>query len=377
MRLRSMRSVLLSLVLISVAGAAPAPQKKLIEFGWDEPDTAFMREHVAEMEKTPFDGCVFHAYLVNDNGKKVPFLWDAWGKKAFDESRLRQSIEDLQKTPFKQFTSNFLRLNTAPADVDWFDDHSAILHNAKLAAQVAHDGKCAGILFDTEQYNGPLFDYGKQRDAKTKSWDEYSTQVRKRGREVMEAFQEGYPDLTIFLTFGYSLPFVEAGEQKEKVPRVHYGLLAPFLDGMVDGAKGKTKIVDGCELAYAYKDTSKFAKTYQTMSKGVLPIVADAEKYRRVFSLGFGVWMDEDWRKHGWDTNDFSKNFYSPDAFEKSVRTALETSDEYVWIYTEKPKWWTEVQFPQDGNSNPRVKFEALVDLPQAYEQALRKAAGR
>ena len=39
--------------------AAEVREKKLIEFGWDEPDTAFLRAHLGEMEKTPFDGCVY------------------------------------------------------------------------------------------------------------------------------------------------------------------------------------------------------------------------------------------------------------------------------------------------------------------------------
>jgi len=42
--------------------------------------------------------------------------------------------------------------------------------------------------------------------------------------------------------------------------------------------------------------------------------------------------------------------------FETSVRPALEISDEYVWVYTEKPLWWT----------NQR--------LPQAYVDALKRA---
>src|SRR5437868_10739463 len=95
----------------SLKAADSAPAKKLIEFGWDEPDTAFMREHIAEMEATPFDGCVFH---VKD------FLWETWGKRAFKESDFRASLEDLNATPFKRFTQNFLRFNTTPADVDWF-----------------------------------------------------------------------------------------------------------------------------------------------------------------------------------------------------------------------------------------------------------------
>jgi hypothetical protein len=43
-----------------VRDKAGSPAKKLIEFGWDEPGTSFLRRHRAELERTPFDGCVFH-----------------------------------------------------------------------------------------------------------------------------------------------------------------------------------------------------------------------------------------------------------------------------------------------------------------------------
>src|SRR3954451_1301335 len=36
-------------------GAGAGVRKKVIEFGWDEPDTAFLRKHIARMERTPFD----------------------------------------------------------------------------------------------------------------------------------------------------------------------------------------------------------------------------------------------------------------------------------------------------------------------------------
>src|SRR5689334_1414081 len=61
----STRALIASLLFVSTSlGAVPTHpvQKRLIEFGWDEPDTAFMKKHIGEMEKTPFDGCVFHAY---------------------------------------------------------------------------------------------------------------------------------------------------------------------------------------------------------------------------------------------------------------------------------------------------------------------------
>jgi len=59
----------------------------------------------------------------------------------------------------------------------------------------------------------------------------------------------------------------------------------------------------------------------------LLPIVKDQRKYRRVFSVGFGIWLYQDWRKAGWDADDPTRNFYSPEAFEASVRMALEVAD--------------------------------------------------
>jgi len=352
------------LVTTSPAVTAQEPlrkaTKKLIEFGWDEPDTAFMRRHIAEMEKSPFDGCVFHVNYASPTGQQGSFTWGCWGERAFNEAELKQAIEDLKATPFNRFTHSFLRFNTTPAKLDWFDDHAAVLNNARLAARIAREGRCAGVLFDIEQYEGQLFNYRKQRDAKAKSWDTYAVQVRLRGRQVMEAFQEGYPGLTVFLTFGHSLPFVQAGGKKEKLPDASYGLLAPFLDGMIEAARDRAKLVDGHELSYGYKEPGRFEAAYRMMSQDVLPIVSDVGKYRRVYSFGFGIWMDHDQRKLGWNSEDPSKNYFTPELLEGAVRKAMQTSDEYVWVYTEIPRWWS------DGGG--RVK------LPQGYADALARA---
>jgi hypothetical protein len=349
--------LLLSLLLLSSQShAADPPRKYLIEFGWDEPDTAFMRQHAAEMEKTPFDGCVFHP--------RGDLLWQTWGTRKFTDAEIQPSIDDLKATPFKRMTHNFLRVNTTPAKIDWFDDHAAVINNCRLLAKLAREGKCKGVLFDIEQYEGQLWDYAKQKDAKTKSWDDYAKQVRLRGREVMEAFQDGYPGLTVFLTFGYSLPYVQSKGDVANLPKANYGLLAPFIDGLLDAAKDGTRIVDGHELSYSYKDTTRFAKAYETMKTGVLPFVkADPKRYAEVFSFGFGIWMDNNWRKHGWELEDFSKNFYTPEAFENTLRTAWQTADEYVWIYTETPRWWSAEGKPQK--------------LPKPYEEAVRRATQR
>ncbi len=342
------------------AWASDSMAKKLIEFGWDEPGTAFLRTNIVQMRRTPFDGCVFHADYRTPGGEKGSFTWQAWGKRAFTEADLQDAFSDLRQTHFGRFNSNFLRFNTTPAKLDWFDDYSAVVANAKLAARLAKAGHCPGILFDIEQYEGQLFNCAKQRDAKTKSWDAYAAQARLRGAEVMRAFQEGYPGLTVFLTFGYSLPWVESEHGKKPLAQCRYGLLAPFLDGMVDAAGGDTRIVDGYELSYGYKTRAQFAAARKTVEQGLLPIVANPEKYRRVFSAGFGIWLDHDWRKQGWHIENPAENYFSPEGFETSVRAALQEADGYVWIYSETPRWWS-------GEGKP-------VKLPLAYETALETA---
>ena len=338
-----------------------APAKKLIEFGWDEPDTAFMRRHVAQMEQAPFDGVVFHVAYARPDRTPGNFLWEAWGRRAFTDAELAPALADLTATKFQRFTHNFLRFNTSPGDVDWFDDFSAILANARLAAGIARAGGAAGMLFDTEQYHTPLFAYRQQRESGAKSWDAYAVQARRRGREVMEAFQRGYPDLTVFLTLGYGVPWLEMRKRAVALAECEYGLLAPFLDGMVEAATGRTRLVDGYEPAYFHnKDTSRFAAAYRMLREELLSIVADPKRYRRLLSVGFGLFLDYDPQERGWNGVDGSANYYTPVDFEASVRAALDVADEYVWIYAQSPHWWSPAGTP--------------VNLPAGYAEALRRA---
>lgn len=349
-----------ALVITTAACQSASKAKKLIEFGWDEPSTGFMREHISTMERAPFDGVVFNVHARKTNGSKFRFTWEAWSTNRFFRSDLREAVDDLRATRFQRFTDNFLRFNTTPAKLDWFDDYSAVISNCHVAAWAAKQGGVKGLLFDIEQYEGQLFDYRKQRNAKSRSWDDYAAKVRERGREVMTAFQAEYPEVVVFLTFGYSLPWLESHGGKGPLADCHYGLLAPFIDGMLDVAKAPAVLIDGNESAYPFRDTNRFATSYQTMKQGVLPIVAAPEKYARHFSFSFGLWMDYDWRKLGWGTDNVSTNYYTPAAFEQSIRTALHTADEYVWIYTEQPRWWSE-------------KGE-MIKVPESYLNAIRAA---
>jgi hypothetical protein len=337
-----------------------APSRFLIEFGWDEPDTAFLKAHQRDLEQTPFDGCVFH---VNSSVAGKPaenFTWLAWGKRRFSVDELAAASADLRSISWTRFRHNFLRFNVTPGDLDWFDDHQAVMSNARLAARLAREGHCRGILLDTEQYEQGLFNYKKQRDAAHKSWDEYSAQARLRGREFMTALQEGFPDLTLMATFGPSLVWTQGRGGKAPLAERDYGLLVPFFDGLIEAAKGRTRIVDGFELSYGYRDRDRFEHGFVVMTAKAAELMRSEQAYRKAVSPGFGLWLDYDWRKRGWKIDDVESNYFSPSRFQDALRAALERSDEFVWIYTETPRWWT-------GSGRPS-------NLPDAYAAAVRAA---
>jgi hypothetical protein len=326
--------------------------KRVIEWGWDEPDTKFMRENIEKMEQFPFDGLVFHA----TSGKGDNLAWEVWGSRKFILDDFKQAVDDLRATRFRRFTDRFLRVNVTPAKVDWFDDGAwaCVVNNFGMAAQIAKEGRCKGFMFDTEQYEGvTVFDYRKQKDKGKRTFAEYQAKVRQRGQEWIKAVNKQYPDITILLTFGYDVSFWRAEKPNDRSTAA-YGLLADFLDGILDACTKETILVDAWEFSYPYKERKQFEQAYETITKKALGWTAVPEKYKGHFKAGFGLWMDH--KQKGWDVADFSKNYFSPGELETAVRSALEVSDGYVWIYSERPKWWTKEM------------------LPQAYVEALMKA---
>jgi hypothetical protein len=342
------QTVLLVCILLGLTGtaqpAAPLPAaKKLIEWGWDEPDTKFLRANIQQMDQLPFDGLVFHV----NSSKGGGLTWEMWGGRRFTADEFRQAVEDLTATKFRRLTDRFLRVNVTPGKVDWFDEQAwaTVRHNIGVAAQVARQGRCKGFMFDVEQYEGKLFDYRHQTRKASKSIGDYQQKVRQRGKEWMQAVNKEFPDITILLTFGYSItqPKGRATNRSE----VSYGLLADFLDGMLDACSNQTTIVDAWESSYAYKEPRLFEQAYRTITNIALDWTAVPHKYRQRVKAGFGLWMDNDWRRKGWSVSDFSKNHFTPGEFERAVRAAMQESDQYVWIYTEQPRWWTREKLPQ------------------------------
>jgi len=91
---------LASLLLATLATVAQGKDKKLIEMGWDEPDPAFMRRHLDQLEASPFDGCVFHLMYDRQGEPPASFTWQAWGTRAFAEAEVASGLADLRAERF-------------------------------------------------------------------------------------------------------------------------------------------------------------------------------------------------------------------------------------------------------------------------------------
>ena len=332
-------------------------QKKVIEFGWDEPDTAFMRRHRDQLEAAPFDGCVFHA-VARSGGKTESFTWLGWGRREFSRDDLKSAFDDLASIKWSRPRHDFVRFNVTPGDLDWFDDHGPALANARLAAELARAGHCQGVLLDTEAYQAKVFDFSRQRDGRRRGWAEYASAARRRGRELMAAFQEGFPGLSVLFTFGHSLVWRQSDHGKKPLEQCPDGLLVPFLDGMIEGARAGARLIDGHEMSYGYLDAEAFRRAHQTIKVDAANLSAARSGYERFISPAFGIWLDYDWPKKGWRPAEPERNHFSPERLEISLRAAIEQSDEYVWIYTEKPRWWSE---------------KGPVDLPASYVEIVRR----
>ena len=351
-------ALLLALVVIGVSSAPlsaemgpPIPDdKKIIGFASIVMSPAYLKEHIAEVERIPFDGLVFTIYGNDWSYRKTGQEHLFFGGHRYQPGDFSNDLADLKATKFKQFTDNFILIQTSargsittgdPKDgnLDWFDPAwDGIVQNGSLVAKLAKDAGFKGIFLDVEDYRGSLgpwkgrhiFDYEvyPYKDKHTRK--EFTAQLQLRGRQFMQAVVDAYPDITIIM-------IQNTGWGKENQ-------LGFFVRGMLE-AKGQATLIDGLELGYKKVTRKEFAGLRKT-AEGLQP----QEKLFESMQYAFGLWVDPTPDKFGgWHTDpaDFHKNFYSAKEWENTLYAALTESDKYVWLYTwHESVWFTPMVRP-------------------------------
>ncbi|MEE3370021.1 MAG: hypothetical protein VX346_11810 [Planctomycetota bacterium] len=332
-----------------LAGAAEqlaAPRKKLIGWGSDVAYPSKVQNNIRKIEELPLDGIVLSNFRGEKEGKEFSFDWECFGREKFERKHLDSMIRLLGNIKFRRFTDNFLRFNLQPGDVDWFEDFSPPLHNALMWAAVAKEVGAKGWKFDLEDYQDKIFVYDRQKYANSKSFAEYAAQVRLRGRQMMEAIQEGFPDIVLLLSLAHS--YVNRTPQaNQKLAKLSsYGLLPAFVNGLLDAAGPGVRMIDGQEQAYGYLMPEEYFRGYHDIRQRALELVPRDlwAKYRDKMEVGVAIFANLQLAVHRTTTRYWVPHYLKPDQrlrlFEQNIYHALQTTDEYAWMYSEHMGWW-------------------------------------
>ena len=379
MNIRAFAAIIALSPLLCLAQGSATLGKKLIEYGWDVPFADYVAGHIDEMQKRPFDGLIFK---LRGGGRVLT-------PKAWSEDRFAKDYAALQRIDWGRFTDNFI-IMWAASDQDWFDDAQwkMILGNVRLVARAARIGHCVGLCFDQEPYGKNPWSYQQAAHRGKKSFAEYRIRVRQRGAQFMRAVESEFPGATILTFFQLSyfdsvLKDMDPQERMERISTQHYALLPAFLNGMLDAASPRVRIIDGNERAYYYTSREDYFAAYHTMRQRAKFLIDPKlwETYNRQVQAGYALYIDQ---YFGLRKRKVLGHFLRPEErplwFEHNVYWALYTTDKYVWCYSEKMNWWLDRSIPpgcEQAIRNAREKLAAGKPLGFDLAEILAKGKQR
>lgn len=322
------------LVIIFLSSfAQKTEEKKLIEFGWDYPRSGFIKDHIDQMQKTPFDGVVFS--------------FDSGIYNAFDSTKLPDSVFDynvLSKIHWQKLTDNFLFVRGAGhSGPHWLDDRAwnTIVQNLTKVSKALALSKAKGIGFDPEYYyKDPALDSWLYKPSMYNglSYEEVGKFVRKRGKQFIQALQTYQSDVKI-LCF-WLLGLVYQQQLHQPLSQTGMALYPFFIEGMLEGKNKSAEIIDGNELSYWYQKAEDFVTAGQLIREKESVLIDDTlvQEYKNI-SISQSVYFDGLFAvlpkfNKGFDT--LTKERWLRD----NLYFAYKTTDKYVWFYSERIDWW-------------------------------------
>ncbi len=335
--------------LLSTAAPVSAARSPLICTGWDSPNARQFRDGVAAFERWgTFDGTTIQPTRRTKDGV------DRDAKHAFSHERWQwgdfaQALADLRAARPTTCRENYLMLYANPGDVDWFDDDgwAEIVNHWRLLARLARQGGLRGLLYDAEPYVKPYsqFLYRAQAGRDQHTFAQYVVQARRRGREVMQAVRQEFPDITIFSyrLFSDMLDLLESGDLATALEADTYGLQPAFVDGWLDVAAPGMKVIEGTEdPGYKANSLAQYQAAFAPLRLKIADFVAPEhrEAANRQFRIGQSLFLDA-YVSPPQDTWHIPHVGSTPAArLASNVASALATSDGLVWLYGEHATWW-------------------------------------
>ena len=334
-----LRFTTLTLTLATSVLAQPERTKKVISFS-GLPDAQRFHDNVQEMERRMpvVDGVTLYP-TTEKGGVRTEALGRLF---RIDFHRLEDfdtSIDLMRRARTNLYRHNFLLVYESSGVVglevpDWLDpEFDAVVNNWKVAADYARRAGMRGLLFDDEiSYGRDLWSHDKLKYRDTTTAEEYYDIVFERGAQIMRAVNTVYPDIHILSIHGPTQPLLlSGGRQADR----HYEMIRAFFDGVLSECTGEAAIIDGSGRAYEYKRLWEFERAAGRF-RDMRQYSRVPDKWDRHAQIGFPIFIGS----HGFSTDDFSANYYSPEELTTALNFALEHTDEYVWIYTHETSLW-------------------------------------
>ena len=370
-RLRAAWAMLAGAALPLQLQAQDTVPLKLLEFGWDRPSPAFVRDHQAEVDARPFDGVVMQftagpRFLRRDRLDTTLF--------AFDQSMLTQ-------LRLEHVRHNFVLVGATPdSGFDWFDDAYWRMAEVNLRqfARTARAGGLRGLFVDFEPYGENLWRFPNPTARVPSTFEATEAQVRRRGRAFIDAIEAEFPGLELLTTFLLSFHYPVLTEDPRGALRGHfYPLLPAFIDGMLDGIDSSTVMYDGNERAYYYRGRLPYFAGVQQVRLD-LPVLLDSlnhPMYRHTVRSAQAVFLDQ------------VMGLRTPPGIAARLTTeerlawlthntyyALRASEGYAWLYSQRVDWWRGEFTPELEAAVRAARDRARAGLPLGYtiEELLR-----
>jgi hypothetical protein len=311
--------------------------KKLIEFGWNMPSPEYLRDNISAIERTPFDGLVVRPSVGND-----VFTVDAYDSSVFDTD-----ISILQSIEYTKLTDNFLIMwGTSEEGWLWTNDAhwQSAEQNIRNFARMASLGGFKGILWDAEVYGWNPWEYNTDRYPDM-SFNDVEVVVFGRGQRFMTVIQEEFPDVKILSIWLMGTILGAHESYGDDISPDHYALYAAFVSGMFATLNDSAQIIDGNESSYYYLNDNDFSEANDYLRSGSRYLFPEvSEKANDRMMLGHAVYVDG--VLDLWNSPRFLGYYMADDEarlnlYRRNLYHALQTSDEYVWVYNENMNWWT------------------------------------
>ncbi len=321
----------------------------VIATGWDSPNPRQFREGLSAFEGWGvFDGTTLRATRQTTDGAETAAIF-AFSIEPWTWEEFATALADLKAAQPTTCRENYLMVYSNPGDVDWFDDDGwrTIAEHWRLLSRLAQEGGLRGLLFDAEPYTPPhsqfLYRAQPQRDDHT--FAEYRAMARQRGREVMTAVREEFPEVSIFSyrLFSDMLGLLDSGNLDVAIEPHTYGLLPAFVDGWLDVMPPEMRIIEGTEdIGYRANSFAEYSGAFTRLKLRLPEFVAPEhrEKVRRQFLVGQSLYLDAHVNPPDNPWHIDRQGGTSAARLAANVASALAASDGVVWLYGETARWW-------------------------------------